>query len=230
MCVWAFSTRRSEGRSVRLHGGCSPETFSMDFLLTPDVAYVVLMLALGLAVAAVIVPGTGLLEVGALCLFLLSGYQVLQMPVNLWALVVIVLGIFPLAYSLSRKRGRVAAGGALLLIFLGAAMLFRSPAGNVFGVHLPVVLVTTLMEGGFLWFVLIKSLEVIARLPRHDLSALVGLYGEARTPVYHDGSVYVNGELWSARSERPIPAGARVRVTGREGFCLLVHPVEERPG
>ncbi len=202
----------------------------MDFLLTPDVAYVVLMLALGLAAAAVIVPGTGLLEAGALFLFLLSGYQVLQMPVNLWALVVIVLGAFPLVYSLSRKRGRIAAGGALLLIFLGASMLFRSPEGGPFGVHFSVALVTTLIEGGFLWFVLIKSLEVIARPPTHDLSALVGLYGEARTPVYHDGSVYVDGELWSARSETPIPAGTRVRVVGREGFCLLVRPAEDRPG
>ncbi len=202
----------------------------MDFLLTPDVAYVVLMLALGLAAAAVIVPGTGLLEAGALLLFLLSGYQVLQMPVNLWALVVVVLGAFPLVYSLSRKRGRASAGGALLLIFLGASMLFRSSDGGLLGVHLPVVLVTTLIEGGFLWFMLVKSLEAIARPPMHDLSALVGMYGEARTPVYHDGSVYADGELWSARSETPIPAGTRVQVVGRDGFCLLVRPAEEQPG
>jgi membrane-bound ClpP family serine protease len=40
--------------------------------------------------------------------------------------------------------------------------------------------------------------------------------------VHEDGSVQVAGELWSARSEDPIPAGAQVRVLRREGFVLVV--------
>jgi membrane-bound ClpP family serine protease len=51
---------------------------------------------------------------------------------------------------------------------------------------------------------------------------LVGQPGEARTEVYNDGSVQVSGELWSARSDHPIPAGSHVRVVGREGFVLVV--------
>jgi len=30
------------------------------------------------------------------------------------------------------------------------------------------------------------------------------------------------GELWSARSDKPIPAGSRVRVVSREGFVLII--------
>jgi membrane-bound ClpP family serine protease len=33
--------------------------------------------------------------------------------------------------------------------------------------------------------------------------------------------------LWSARSEKPIPAGSRVRVVSREGFILLVTPEDQ---
>jgi membrane-bound ClpP family serine protease len=32
----------------------------------------------------------------------------------------------------------------------------------------------------------------------------------------------VAGELWSARSEKPVPAGSYVHVIRREGFVLVV--------
>ncbi|RMF46477.1 MAG: hypothetical protein D6755_06560 [Anaerolineae bacterium] len=199
----------------------------MEFFFNPDIAYVILMLAFGLAVMAVLAPGTGLLEVGAIALFVISGYQILQMPTNLWALVVVVAGCFPLGYALVRREGRVFVASALGLIFVGVALLFRSPDGSGFGVHWMVVLVTTVIEGGFLWFVALKSLEAASRSPVHDLETLVGQRGEARTEIHQDGSVYVMGELWSARSESPIPAGTTVQVVGRDGFYLLVRPVEE---
>jgi membrane-bound ClpP family serine protease len=51
---------------------------------------------------------------------------------------------------------------------------------------------------------------------------LLGQVGEARTKVNDEGSVLVAGELWSARSASPIPAGSTIRVVGREGFVLIV--------
>jgi membrane-bound serine protease (ClpP class) len=58
--------------------------------------------------------------------------------------------------------------------------------------------------------------------PSHDLDGLVGKIGEARTKVDDEGSVQVEGELWSARSENTIPAGSPIRVLRREGFILIV--------
>jgi membrane-bound ClpP family serine protease len=51
---------------------------------------------------------------------------------------------------------------------------------------------------------------------------LIGKIGEARTKVEEEGSVQVDGELWSARSEKTIPAGSSIRVLRREGFVLIV--------
>jgi membrane-bound serine protease (ClpP class) len=73
-----------------------------------------------------------------------------------------------------------------------------------------------------LWFAVRKSLEATSIKPSHDLAGLVGQIGEARTKVNEEGSVLVAGELWSARSEKPIPAGSSIRVIGREGFILVV--------
>jgi membrane-bound serine protease (ClpP class) len=56
----------------------------------------------------------------------------------------------------------------------------------------------------------------------HDLEGLVGQVGEARTKIEEEGSVLVAGELWSAKSEKPITAGSTIRVLRRDGFVLIV--------
>ena len=73
-----------------------------------------------------------------------------------------------------------------------------------------------------LWFAVRKAAEATSIRPSPDLPGLVGQIGEARTQVNDEGSVQINGELWSARSEQPIPAGSAIRVVRREGFILIV--------
>ena len=51
--------------------------------------------------------------------------------------------------------------------------------------------------------------------------------GEAKTSIADEGSVQVAGELWSAKSEQAIPEGTHVRVTGREGFSLVVEKIDD---
>jgi len=40
--------------------------------------------------------------------------------------------------------------------------------------------------------------------------------------------VQVERELWSARSEKRIPAGRKVRILRREGFILDVEEISEK--
>ena len=87
--------------------------------------------------------------------------------------------------------------------------------------------VVSILSGGFVWFAVVKVVEADQRMPSHDLTSLVGLIGETRTPVHEEGSVQVHSELWTARSQEPIPSGAKVRVVSREGFVLELEPVEE---
>ncbi len=197
----------------------------MISLFDPNIAYATAMLAILAVVMAVLAPGTGLLEVGAFFLLALAGYQMTQIAVNWWALGIIAAGSIPLALSLRHKENRLWLGGALAFFFIGSAMLFRGPEGETLGVHPLVALFVTLMEGGFLWFLAEKTIETFSSRPVHDLSRLVGKIGEARTPIHREGSVYVEGELWSAQSDIPIPEGTQVKIVGREGFFLLVKPV-----
>jgi membrane-bound ClpP family serine protease len=48
--------------------------------------------------------------------------------------------------------------------------------------------------------------------------------GDVRTTLNPVGSVFVNGELWSARAETELSPGTTIIVTGREGLTLIVQP------
>jgi len=45
-------------------------------------------------------------------------------------------------------------------------------------------------------------------------AALLGSVGEAQSPVYTEGTIELYGETWNANSQRPIPPGKKVRVSG----------------
>lgn len=197
----------------------------MDFFLNPNVAYLLLVSGILLGMLALVNPGTGLLEIGAFFLLVLAGYSAYQLGINPWALVILIVALVPFVYAIRGPRRGLFLGLAILCLVIGSAFLFAGE-GWLPAVNPVLALVTSLVAGGFLWLVINKTLQAHYATPRHDLSTLIGQVGEAKTRIHEQGSVQVAGELWSARSEKPIPAGSVVRVLGREGFVLLVEKAE----
>lgn len=193
----------------------------MDFLLEPNIAYLVLLASVLLGFMALVSPGTGVFEVGAFFCIALAGYAVYNLSFNWWALVLVLLGVVPFVYAIQKPKRELYLGLAILLIVVGSVFVFpRSDERG--GVNLWVAFAASLCVAGFLWIAVRKSVEAATVRPSHDLEALVGQVGEARTKVHDDGSVQVDGELWSARSEQEIPVGSPVKVVRREGFILFV--------
>lgn len=193
----------------------------MDFLLDPNVAYLFLLAGILLGLMAAITPGTGILEIGALFCLALAGYAIYNLSFNLWALIVLVLSVVPFVYAIQKpKRERFLALSILGLV-IGSVFLFATDGWRP-AVNPLVAAIASIFYAGFLWIVIRKSMQASHTRPAHDLSALVGQVGEAKTRIHTEGSVQVAGELWSARSEKIIPSGSPVRIVGREGFILVV--------
>jgi len=193
----------------------------MEFLLNPNVAYVLLVVGFLLALLAIVTPGTGLLEVGALFLLALAGYGVYKLGLNFWALIILVLSVIPFVYAIRKPKREWFLALSILGIVVGSLYLF--PSDNWLPVVNPIeAVIMSALVAGFIWFVARKMIQLQALRPKHDLGGLIGQTGEAKTEVHESGSVQVAGELWSARSEKPIPAGSFVRVVAREGFTLVV--------
>ncbi len=195
----------------------------MEFLLEPNVAYLILVAGVMLGFMAIVSPGTGLFEVGAFFCLVLAGYAVYNLSFNWWALVLLVLSLIPFVYAIRKPKRELYLGLSILLLVAGSVFLF--PNGGITAVNPFVALMASVLMSVFLWVAVRKSIEASAARPSHDLDTLVGKVGEARTRVLDDGSVQVAGELWSARSETAIPAGSSIRVVRRDGFVIVVEPV-----
>ena len=200
----------------------------MDFLLEPNVAYLILVAGVMLGFMAIVSPGTGLFKVGAFFCLLLSGYAVYNLSFNWWALVLLLLSIVPFVYAIQKPRRELYLGSSIVLITVGSVFLFPNAQG-IMAVNPFVAITASLLSAAFLWVAVRKSMEAATIRPSHDLDTLIGKVGEARTKVLEDGSVQVGGELWSAKSETSLPAGSQIRVVRREGFVIVVEKVSH-PG
>jgi len=165
-----------------------------------------------------------MLEAGALLILIAAGWGVYNnaRPVNLWALIVLVIGVFPFLLAMRKWRDVIFMGIAIVAFEVGSVYLFEpevwwKPAINPF-----LAAVTIISTSVFLWIAGRKVIEADKLRPSHDLGALLGQVGEAKTAIHTEGSIQVAGEQWSAWSEAPIPAGAAVRVLQREGLILKV--------
>lgn len=202
----------------------------MEFLINPNVSYVLLILGFMIAVLALFSPGTGFLEIAALFALVLAGYGIANLPVNTWALAILGLSLVPFIAALLQK-------GKLRLVFLGAAVLaFLVGSALLFpwqgwrpGVSPVLILLLSIFALGLSWLMATKSVEAMAARPVFDLNRLVGMTGQASGDIRGEGAVYINGENWTARSKAFIPAGSPVRVIRRDGLVLEVEVVQPEP-
>ncbi len=200
----------------------------MDILLNPNLIYLLLTGGLILAVLALAAPGTGVLEAAALTVLAAAGVGMVlnQQFLNLWAIFVLAAGVALFILAVRKPRQHLYLWLAILAGILGSAYLFESDVWYLPAVNPLLAGVVSLLWGGFFWLVGRKVIEAERQRPVHDLGALMEDIGEAKTLVYKEGSVQIGGELWSAYSSAPIPAGTRVRAIKRDGFRIQVEPVE----
>ncbi|MBI3163167.1 MAG: hypothetical protein HYZ24_00675 [Chloroflexi bacterium] len=193
----------------------------MDFLLDPNIAYLILLGGILFGLLAIVTPGTGLLEAGAFICIVLAGYAVYNLSVNWWALLLLVASVAPFVYAVRKPKREVYLGLSILLLVVGSVFLFAVDGWKP-AVNPALAFLSSGLMAVFIWIVVRKSVQAASARPSHDLEALVGQLGEARTAIHDEGSVYAGGELWSAKSGSNIPAGSHVRVIRREGFVLVV--------
>lgn len=196
------------------------------FLLNPNIAYLFLVTGSVLTLLAIVNPGTGILEIVALFCLALAGYALFNLGVNLWALILLLLCLVPFVYAIRKPKREWALALCILGLIVSSLYIFP-PSGWRPSVDPIFAILGSLLSSGFLWLVIRKTVQAHLARPVHDLSTLIGQIGEAKSEIHETGSVQVAGELWTARSKKPIPAGKMVRVVAREGFVLVVEQAEK---
>lgn len=199
----------------------------MAFLLDPNFAYLLIVAGFLLLVFALLTPGTGLFEVGAVIVLGLAAWRIIELSINLWALIVLGLGIIPFIFAVRNKQRTLNMVLTVVALVIGSVFLFREEHWWQPAVHPALAVITSIAAGGLFWLMTTKVIEAEEKRPSHDLGGLVGSVGEARTDVYMEGSVYLKGEMWTAESETPIKEGSLVKVISRDGFVLHVREMKD---
>ncbi len=199
----------------------------MEFITNANVVYLMMMLGFLLVFLALLAPGTGVVEIGAIAMLVVAGYGLANLPLNYWAVALLPASVvlFILAIRLRRRRLFLILS---LLTLLGGSIFIIQGEGSLPAVDPLLALVMSGLTFGLIWYVATKGMEAIRRTPDHSLERLIGKQGIAETDVFQEGTVQVAGEGWTARSEVYIPAGSQVTVTGREGLVLIVRPTANR--
>ncbi|MCG6984061.1 MAG: nodulation protein NfeD [Thiocapsa sp.] len=202
------------------------KTRLLAIISDPNLAYILLLVGIyGLVYEfsnpGAVLPGT----VGAVSL-LLALYAFQLLPINYAGAGLILLGLaLMIAEAFVPSFGALGLGGAATFV-MGSLILIDTEVPG-FGISLPLILGFALSSALLLFFVIGMALKAYRRPVTSGAEELVGAIGEAVSGFPGAGSVHLHGETWSARSERGIAPGARVRVVGRDGLTLLVEPVSD---
>jgi membrane-bound serine protease (ClpP class) len=208
----------------------SPFEELLMVLANPNVA--VLLLSIGsiglyfeLANPGAFFPGI----VGAISL-ILGLFSLGTLPINYAGLALLLLGLALLGAEIWVASGGILGIGGGVAFVLGAFILIDDTRAPLLEVSRPLIIGITLVLVGFVVFALQAVMRARHRPAYIGGGDLVGREASVRT----EDSVYVAGELWSARpasGEGELTPGRRVRVVDREGLHLLVEELsEEDPG
>ncbi|RBP29763.1 nodulation efficiency protein NfeD [Marinobacter pelagius] len=233
-----------DGRTVRMASGdqtlstadlelvrAKPDwrTNLLSVITDPNVAYFLMIIGFygiifELANPGAIVPGV----IGAISLILaLFAFQVLS--VNYAGLALIMLGLaFIVGEAFVPSFGMLGVGG--IVAFVAGSVILMD--GSHRDISLPTIGGTAIVAAGFILWTVTRFIGLRRRHPVSGSEQLTHEQGEAlddfiRGHEHYTGHVRISGERWNARSEQPVTAGDRVRVTGIEGLTVTVEVLED---
>jgi membrane-bound serine protease (ClpP class) len=227
-----------DGRAIATDGGtitlattgAAIERFEPDWrtrllavISNPTVAYMLMLLGIyGLIFEGynpgAIVPGV----VGAIALLLaLFAFQIL--PVNYAGLALILLGvILMIAEHMVPSFGALGLGGVVAFVF-GSLILVDTDVPG-FAVATPLILSIATAAAGLLFGTVWLAMRARKAPVVSGAEQLPRLTATALDDFVEEGSVWVRGERWRARSATPVKKGQTLKITRVDGLTLEVAP------
>jgi membrane-bound serine protease (ClpP class) len=201
----------------------------LNIITDPNVAYVLMMLGtLGLIFElsnpGAVLPGV----VGGISL-ILAFFAFQSLPINFAGMLLILFAIVLFIAEVKVVSHGVLAIGGVVAMALGSLMLYDEPEAG-FRVSWLVIIPTVAVTAAIFLFALTAGVRALARRPQLGAEALVGATGTAYGALAGEGQIKLQGEIWRAVTDRPIPDGTPVRVVGVDGLTLRVVGTEAAEG
>lgn len=193
-------------------------------LADPNIAYLLLLLAIVGIGVWVTHPGLILPGVIGVIAGILAALALFNLPVNIAGLILILTAIVLFVVDIKAVTHGVLTTGGIVAMIVGGLLLIDTGYLSV-GVNIFLLVVTVLLIAGTFAFVLRKVVLARRRPFATGQEGLLGRAGTVRESLSPSGMVFVDGALWQATSRSgSIAPGAPVRVVAVEGLRLIVEP------
>jgi membrane-bound serine protease (ClpP class) len=224
----ASGTHRLRTRDARIVEIPMDATEQFLLLLSdPNVGFILMTMAIYGIIFELSNPGSVFPGViGGLALILaLTSFAVVE--VNMAGLLLIGFAIILFIADIKVPSHGILTAGGLAAFIIGSLLLTERQAPFM-RISITLILTMAALTGGFFAFAVGAGIRAQSQKVQTGREALIGAVGVARTDLTPTGTVFVQGELWSAQSEDgTIPAGRPIRVTRVDGLRLDVRKREE---
>lgn len=195
----------------------------IQFLSSPDIAYLLLVGGLLALFYEIITPGGFILGITGAVMLLFGSIGLKMLPFN-WAGVALVgAGIIVMGIDLLVGGMGILSILGIAVLVSGGIFLFQAPGGELLSVSLSVIIGMTVALGlSFALFALMISRSLRAPVTTGK-KGLIGLEVHITEDLAPEGMVKCHGEVWKARAESTYILKDHIgKVVGVEGLTLVI--------
>jgi membrane-bound serine protease (ClpP class) len=195
----------------------------LGWLVDPNIALLflvggALLIYLEFNSPGTIVPGA----LGTL-MVLLAAFALNLLPIRYTAVMLLAAALILLLLEAKFGGHGVLATAGILCLTFGTLTLVAAPVPEM-GVTPWVAIAISMAFGGITVFLVRLAVRARRRKSLTGADAMVGCKATAMEPLAPEGHVLVEGEIWRAVAEEPLPKGASLRVASHEQMLLHVVP------
>jgi membrane-bound serine protease (ClpP class) len=195
-------------------------------LTNPNIVFLLLTIGVQAILIELSSPGGWVAGFIGIVSLALAVYGLGILPVNWFGILFVLMAFVLFIIEIkSPVHGALTVAGTASFI-VGALVLFNSATvPSFFRVNVPLVIGTAIVTAGTFLVIVgfaIRAQRTPIRMGRESLAGRVGVVRERLSP---EGSVQMEGELWTAESDdgSTIEVGGRVVVVRVQGLKLIVH-------
>ncbi|PKM99529.1 MAG: serine protease [Elusimicrobia bacterium HGW-Elusimicrobia-2] len=194
----------------------------LHMIANPNIAFILMMIGVWGLIHEASSPGVGFgAAIGSISL-LLAFFAMRILPINIVGLLFIILGLVLFFLEIFTPAFGVLTTGGLASLIFGGMMLIDKTKMTI-GVSLSAILPTAVFLFLFMTFVVRAIMKSQKKKSSTGIEGMLGAKGEALEDIDLKGTVFVHGEIWTARCAEKIKKGEAVVVVGEEGNLLTVN-------
>ena len=196
----------------------------LNYISDPNISYILLLLGIYGLIFEFYNPGIGLPGVVGGISLLLAFYAMNSLPINITGLALIVLGIVLFILEINTPTNGILGIGAVVSLFLGSIMLIKPGADFEWAkISLHVIIPAVALTALFFLVILAYGLRAQKNKVSTGVEGLVGEIGKSLTELNPTGNVFIQGEIWRAKTESGFIAKEKsVKVKSISGLELTV--------